>query len=110
MALSAIDWYSSSDNPFGCFSFRVGKGLLVASRVGKTSSANEAEGDERDLEVWAFARLARFVYLRFTRGSEEGTGVEGLRAAGVNVGGCAGDDALRFTADSLRSLAGRTLF
>jgi hypothetical protein len=48
MALSAIDWYSLNGRSAGCFCFRVGKGLFAPRREGKTSSATEAEGDERE--------------------------------------------------------------
>ena len=36
--------------------------------------------------------------------------VDGLRAVGVEAAGCAGDDALLFAVDSLRSRAGSTRF
>lgn len=65
MALSAMDWYSFGDKLVGCFSLDVGRGLLTTSRVGKTSSAMDTEGDEHDVGVSNLTRPARFVYLRF---------------------------------------------
>jgi hypothetical protein len=110
MALSAMDWYSLGDKLVGCFSLDVGRGLLTTSRVGKASSAIDMEGDERDAGVSNLTRLARLVYLRFSRGgSVEGSSVEALRAVGV-AAGWTGDDALLFALESPRSRAGNTLF